>query len=275
MKRMDLYWDNTPKIFYTDKMLSLQTGSTSKGNQAKWYDKKSDCYVKGQFFYQDKYWRDDLVERIAVTIGKQLPLDDKNVDILEQNLCIIDTGYQQLRGVFSSNFCGEGEQYVSFYRIMQSCKMEFPVLGTIKEKWDFVLDLLKKITGIDCTDYFIVMFILDFLVGNEDRHLGNFGVITNEHGFRLAPLFDFGLGLFEHDRIYEGIALRDCIQKMKCQPFAKQNLDVLHFLQDSYELVDYLPDKIDLSGVALPSAKAGSYILNRANLLAIGVEGIE
>ncbi len=57
--------------------------------------------------------------------------------------------------------------------------------------------------------------------------------------------------------------------------FCKTEFDVLHFLQDSYKLADYLPDKIDLSGVALPSAKAGSYILNRANLLAIGVEGIE
>ena len=43
--------------------------------------------------------------------------------------------------------------------------------------------------------------ILDCLVGNCDRHTRNFGVFFNSSKgeFSIAPVFDSGMGLFEHD----------------------------------------------------------------------------
>ena len=62
---------------------------------------------------------------------------------------------------------------------------------------------MHRFCNVNYTDYLIVMAIIDFLIGNEDRHLNNFGVLTDDSTYRLLPLFDFGLGLFEHDRRYE------------------------------------------------------------------------
>lgn len=38
----------------------MQLNGTSKGNQRKWMSTDNE-YVKEQFYYQNKYWRDDLV----------------------------------------------------------------------------------------------------------------------------------------------------------------------------------------------------------------------
>lgn len=274
MKNLDMFGSEELKIFNASDLLSLQCGNTSKGNQMKWYDSKNDFYIKAQFYFQDKFWRDDLVECIAAQLGKQLYLSDKKVQVLEQFPCKINLGYNTIYGVYSKNFCNPGEVFVPFSRILNTKKRQFPYSGSIETKWAFVLDTLNNLTKSDCSDYLLVMTLLDFLVGNEDRHLSNFGVIYCDGKFRISPLFDFGLGLFEHDRKYENLPLKQCISKMECKPFARYNEDLITFISDAYTIQEYLPEKFDLTGIELPSLKASSYILNRAKMLNVEVIGV-
>lgn len=274
MKNLDIFDSNELKIFNASDLLSLQCRSTSKGNQMKWYDSKNDIYIKAQFYFQDKFWRDDLVECVAAQLGKQFCLTDKRVQILEQSPCKIDLGYNTIYGVYSKNFCTQGEVFVPFSRILSAKKIQFPYSGSIETKWIFALDTLNNLTKSDCSDYLLVMSLLDFLVGNEDRHLSNFGIIYCDGKFRSSPLFDFGLGLFEHDRKYENLPLKQCISKMECKPFARHNEDLIAFISDKYDIQKYLPEKFDLTGIELPSLKASSYILNRAKILNVEVIGV-
>ena len=274
MKNLDMFDSEELKVFNASDLLGLQCGSTSKGNQMKWYDSENDFYIKAQFYFQDKFWRDDLVECIAAQLGKQLCLADKRAQILEQFPCKINLGYNTIRGVYSKNFCNQGEVFVSFSRILNAKKIQFPYSGSIDIKWAFVLDILNNLTKSDCSNYLLVMSLLDFLVGNEDRHLSNLGVIYCNGEFRISPLFDFGLGLFEHDRKYENLPLKQCISKMECKPFARHNEDLLAFISDNYAIQKYLPEKFDLTGIELPSLKASSYILNRAKMLNVEVIGV-
>lgn len=274
MKNLDMFGSEELKIFNASDLLSLQCGNTSKGNQMKWYDSKNDFYIKAQFYFQDKFWRDDLVECAAAQLGKQFCLADKRVQILEQSSCKIDLGYNTIYGVCSKNFCNPGEVFVPFSRILNTKKRQFPYSGSIETKWAFVLDTLNNLTKSDCSDYLLVMSLLDFLIGNEDRHLSNFGVIYCDGKFRISPLFDFGLGLFEHDRKYENLPLKQCISKMECKPFARYNEDLITFISDEYAIKEYLPEKFDLTGIELPSLKASSYILNRAKMLNVEVIGV-
>lgn len=274
MKNLDIFDSNELKIFNASDLLSLQCRSTSKGNQMKWYDSKNDIYIKAQFYFQDKFWRDDLVECVAAQLGKQFCLTDKRAQILEQSPCKIDLGYNTIYGVYSKNFCTQGEVFVPFSRILSAKKIQFPYSGSIETKWIFALDTLNNLTKSDCSDYLLVMSLLDFLVGNEDRHLSNFGIIYCDGKFRISPLFDFGLGLFEHDRKYENLPLKQCISKMECKPFARYNEDLIAFISDKYDIQKYLPEKFDLTGIELPSLKASSYILNRAKILNVEVIGV-
>ena len=116
------------------------------------------------------------------------------------------------------------------------------------------------------------MSILDFLVGNEDRHLNNFGVLFNGKDYKLAPLFDFGLGLFEHDRRYESEPFRECLQLMESKPFHRNNEEVINFIRANYGVDKYLPKKFDLRKCEFPSLKAESYLLNRCKILNVELE---
>ena len=84
-----------------------------------------------------------------------------------------------------------------------------------------MLSTIKKLCGIDITDYLIVMIVFDYLLGNEDRHYNNFGVTRVDGEYRVAPLFDFGLGLFEHDNVYNGHTLQEATSIMDGKPFHK------------------------------------------------------
>lgn len=274
MKNLNVFDSDELKVFKTSDLLGLQCGSTSKGNQMKWYDSKNDFYIKSQFYFQDKFWRDDLVECIAAQLGKQLYLSDKKVQVMEQLPCKIDLGYNTIYGVYSKNFCNKDEVFIPFSRILNAKKIQFPYSSSIDTKWAFVLNTLNNLTQTDCSDYLLVMSLLDFLVGNEDRHISNFGVIYYNGDFRISPLFDFGLGLFEHDRKYENLPLKQCISKMECKPFARHNEDLIAFISSEYTIQEYLPDKFDLTGIELPSLKASSYILNRAKMLNVEVIGV-
>ena len=95
--------NNTSNLQYfnTEILQSLQLNSTSKGNQSKWYDLKEKLFIKKQFEYQDKFWRDDLVEIIASEIAKQMPIEWSNITVVEQKPCILqENGKEYLRHSF-------------------------------------------------------------------------------------------------------------------------------------------------------------------------------
>lgn len=271
MNRMDAFGIDNVQSFNTKDMLELQLVSSSKGNQRKWYVKEKDVYVKEQFFYQNRYWKDYLVEVIASEIGKQMP--EKCTPILQQKLCkIFDSGRVSF-GVYSDNFAND-KRYISFKRILDSNGIYFDDMTGVGEKWDFVLDVLQKFCKLDYTDFLITMVIVDYLVGNEDRHINNFGVLAEKGDFLVSPLFDFGLGLFEHDLKYEHTSFRECLKLMYSKPFNRDNQKVIDFIMKKYNIASYLPDTLDLSSVEIPSAKAGSYLRNRCIKLGIGLMGV-
>ena len=50
------------------------------------------------------------------------------------------------------------------------------------------------------------MFILDYLIVNQDRHLGNFGIIRDVETLKwlkIAPNFDSGQAMYSQKEIYE------------------------------------------------------------------------
>ena len=65
--------------------------------------------------------------------------------------------------------------------------------------YDEVVYLLSKLKNCDldkCMQSFNEMYVFDALLGNPDRHRGNWGVLRTTHGYRMAPIFDNGASLF-------------------------------------------------------------------------------
>ena len=81
----------------------------------------------------------------------------------------------------------------------------------------------------------------------------NFGVLYDGIGYEIAPLFDFGLGLFEHDVFYKELPLEQCIQKMTKKPFHDWNQALNYFAG-----ITVLPEKntIQIPKKLLPNSLA-------------------
>lgn len=262
------------RTFKSSSLTKLQLGNTSKGNQQKWYCENTDEFIKEQFYYQGKYWRDDLVEIIASKLALQMNLG--KISVVRQEGCrIYQSDGSVINGVCSKNFCDRGQRFVSAARLAPAIEDILLDTQSVKERWAIVTTTLQDATGLDYKDYLAAMCLLDYLVGNEDRHLNNFGVLRNQDGFSLAPLFDFGLGLFEHNRRYEGLPFRDCLKQMQCKPFHVNNQIVIDFLADHGMIDNLLPEEFDLTGVEIPSPKAGSYLRNRCLHLGVKLKGVE
>jgi len=60
--------------------------------------------------------------------------------------------------------------------------------------------------GTGLYDYFASTLVFDSLILNEDRHLGNFGILWDNHSGNIigsAPIFDNGISLFNYSSIQE------------------------------------------------------------------------
>ena len=100
--------------------------------------------------------------------------------------------------VACKDFITDGSQFVPFNDVGES------TLEVNKEmyqySYDDIIELLeknKKITNVDETiAFFFEMYIVDALLGNFDRHGGNWGFLKKNNQYSLAPVFDNGSSLF-------------------------------------------------------------------------------
>lgn len=121
----------------------------------------------------------------------------EGVNYVSYERCKIDNRY----GCRSANFLNDGETYISFatlYKNVTNKELSEEVfkLPTISERFSFVTNFIKDVTGIDASNYLKAVTTLDALTLNPDRHFGNLGLIRCSNGdFRIAPIFDNGQAL--------------------------------------------------------------------------------
>lgn len=167
-------------------------------------------------------------------------------------------------GSYSENFNPEGRIVSTFCRQLLSLRVDTTCAYSRPESiLDWMRGVYYEVTSEDCRDYLLSVALLDLIVLNEDRHLNNFVFVQEEDTLVPAPLFDFGLGMFEHDTQYEGMPLRTCYEYTSMKPFARNPLEMLDWLtlQHSDFLQRALPRSVDYSAFTFPNSKAGSYFI--------------
>lgn len=100
--------------------------------------------------------------------------------------------------VACKDFIPAGEQFVPFNDVGES------TLDQDRERYQYEYDDImmmlrdnSKLTQVEETiQAFWEMFLVDALLGNLDRHGGNWGFIKRENAYRLAPVFDNGSCLY-------------------------------------------------------------------------------
>ena len=226
------------RVFDVIDLIQISINTASKGQQRKWVTKDSKWFIKEQFYYQCRYWNDPLTEVIGSKVCKDLGIDHQ-----EYGICKVGNR-------LASYAAFESDKLLPFSKLDKAEDIEeYYGIDRIK----FAAEVLGKWFTEDPLQYLADMTLVDFIIGNEDRHLRNFG--STDSG-RPYPLFDFGLSLFEHDYIYSNLTLSEAIPKMNKQPFHDWDMALDYFaglgLLRSHD--------IDLTGYTLPNSLSREYL---------------
>jgi len=113
------------------------------------------------------------IEHVAYSLERT---EDKNIPYSECK-CMVDRNLEYINALFVME-SGEYERKDPYIHYLEMCKKNG--IHNAKEKID-------------------EMIALDFIIGNDDRHRGNFGIIRNADNLKWlkpAPIFDNGNSLF-------------------------------------------------------------------------------
>lgn len=110
--------------------------------------------------------------------------------------------------VVVKNFLCDGAVFVPFNGVGESSlERDKELYQYIYEDITAMLEENMKSTNVaETVERFWDMFIVDALIGNFDRHGGNWGFIKNNNQYRIAPVYDNGSSLYPKLNTDEKIA---------------------------------------------------------------------
>ncbi|MBR4347013.1 MAG: HipA domain-containing protein [Oscillospiraceae bacterium] len=112
-----------------------------------------------------------------------------------------------------NNFVTKTSELISAARVMQIRPKANDENGYL-----YLVNICKSF-GINIVPMLDRMIVFDYIIANEDRHYGNFGLLRDPETLEwigAAPIFDNGTSLW-HDRLTSQIPTADLI----CKPFKK------------------------------------------------------
>lgn len=191
---------------------------SSKGNQLKWY-------FNGKWYKADYLGYESLAEHIVSRL-----LEKTNVsNFVRYSVATVKKAGHDLVCCVSDDFLENGEEIITLQKLFRTYKgveiNQHIASLPIKEAMAYVVDNVEKITGIiGFGAYLALLFEVDALFVNEDRHFNNIAVIHNSSTdqYRFAPIFDNGGALFSDTTISFPLTMNyeECLSVVECKPFS-------------------------------------------------------
>lgn len=215
-----------------------------------------------------------LNEILCFRLAKQM-----GIDVAEY----VPAQINNVKGIASVNFVGEGEKLMSASEVVGSCgrNIKSIIQALMSEKIKYDVDLSQIFYGL------YKMTIFDLLTFQSDRHLNNVSFILDQKNIlRLAPMYDNEYSffvtsyVFRHfdsdfntvkeyvDNYYIGtgvIAVEPVfdVERLNCyDTYLKQVVEVAKVDSDCNRILKNLLNKADLSSIYSDLKKEG-YIINK------------
>ena len=183
-----------------------------------------------------KKWKIADGKRVLIKGGsnpyQQEPLCEVIASGIAERLCIPHTKYTLLwehEKPFSvcQDFITSETELVSAYHIMQSRKKPNDL-----SDYEFYLSCVEQLGVKNIREQTEKMIVLDFLIGNEDRHFNNFGLIRNAvtlEWIGVAPVFDCGTSLWYNTQ--ESL-IKPLSPNLPAKPFKKTHREQIKLVKD-------------------------------------------
>ena len=196
--------------------------TSSKGNQEKWFDSDTNkVYKLDQFGY----------EALSETLISML-LEKSNI---EKDTPFTFVRYEPIKaivhnrertGCASDNFLKEGQSVITINHLlsrMLGCPLKDKLLSlsSHKKRISYLAEATKDYTGLDLFgEYLTLIFEIDSLFLNDDRHLNNIALLKMGDKYDYCPIFDNGAGLLSDTRFFAmDIEPKALISSLRARPF--------------------------------------------------------
>lgn len=186
----------TVKLFTDDKVAE----TSSKGNQEKWYDKDTDKWYK-----LDQFGYEALAETLTSVLLRKSNIEQDTIfSFAQYEMERLKVHGRERTGCSSANFLKAGESIITLSHLFSrslggSLKTTLEKLSSDKKRIQYIAEETAKITGLkEFSQYLTLLFEIDALFLNDDRHLNNIAVIEENGKYSYCPIFDNGAALLSN-----------------------------------------------------------------------------
>lgn len=196
--------------------------TSSKGNQEKWFDRDTNKWYKlDQFGY----------EALSETLISKL-LEKSNIES-ETPFCFVRYQMERLNvhrrdrtGCSSENFLKSGQSVITLNHLLSRMlgsplKEKLISMPSDKKRIEYLANATREYTGLEqFSQYLCLVFEIDSLFLNDDRHLNNIAVLDQNGEYDYCPIFDNGAGLLSNTQISQmDIEPKSLMKMLRARPF--------------------------------------------------------
>lgn len=194
--------------------------TSSKGNQEKWLD-------NGKWYKLDQFGYEALAETFTSMLLEYSNIEkDTPFSFTQYHMERLSVHGRERTGCSSDDFLKKGESIVTishlFTQYLGSSLVEtLKRLPSDKRRMRYLAEMTADITGMkDFPQYLTLLFEIDSLILNDDRHLNNIAVLVQNGRFDYCPIFDQGAGLLSNTMYAPmDIAPKSLIAQVQARPF--------------------------------------------------------
>ena len=177
--------------------------TSSKGNQEKWYDQVSDRWYK-----LDQFGYEALAETVISTVLEQSNIQtDTPFTFVRYHMERLRVHGRERTGCSSKNFLQPGQALITINNLLSSylgkpLREKLVRLPSDKKRIAYLAEATAELTGLELfPQYLTLLFEVDALFCNDDRHRNNIAVIEQNGKFDYCPIFDNGAGLLSNTQL--------------------------------------------------------------------------
>lgn len=209
--------------------------TSSKGNQEKWLD-------NGLWYKLDQFGYEALAETFTSMILEHSNIEgDTEFYFTRYRMERLKVHGRERTGCSSENFLRPGQSVITLSHLFRRhlgrpLKEELQRLSSDKKRIAFLAEETAAITGLEAfPEYLTLLFEIDALVLNDDRHLNNIAVLQEGERYDYCPIFDQGAGLLSNTQFSPmDIAPSALIRQLRARPFNTTFNRQLHTAQNLY-----------------------------------------
>lgn len=194
--------------------------TSSKGNQEKWLE-------HGRWYKLDQFGYEALAETVISTLLEYSNIEpDTPFWFTRYRMERMNVHGRERTGCSSENFLQPGQSIITLSHLFKRQEREplreiLTRLPSDKKRIAYLAEATADFTGLEAfPQYLTLLFEVDALFVNDDRHLNNIAVLQKDGVYDYCPIFDNGAGLLSNVRdCHMEIEPRALVSKQLARPF--------------------------------------------------------